>query len=71
MTDLKPCPWCGNINPVIGSGYAGQVFWGHCESCHARGPQHDDRTNAITAWNTRPAPKVKPLEWARDGGEMT
>ena len=75
MTDLKPCPFCGETpditNPATFIDHQG-TKWGSVQCC-ALGPEvrtgydvsknapwHED---AIAAWNTRAAPMVKPLVW--------
>lgn len=62
---LKPCPFCGHIEDdpetsVVPNEYGQWVYF--CSSCGAEGPLVDE-VSAVTAWNTRAAPKVKPLDW--------
>jgi len=48
--------------------YGGLVTW--CDNCDAHGPSSEaDAAQIIAAWNTRPAPKVKPMEWHHDTDE--
>ena len=54
MTELKPCPFCGNSKTVYcendESGFVIEVV---CAMCGARGPQFNRRGGAIEAWNKR------------------
>jgi hypothetical protein len=62
MKDLKPCPHCPDGGqPKLATALF--VYWVHCMSCEARGPeaQHKPRTShekvvqkAIDLWNNRP-----------------
>ena len=70
MTDipeLKPCPFCGgtDIWPTPHKNPFGLV----CGGCGSEGPPESyvDPDEAITAWNTRTPPQVKPLVWQRNG----
>ena len=67
--DLKRCPFCGS--EPVGSGWNADYFTArvHCGNCEARGPVFDSHQQAIDAWNTRAAPKVKPLEWHELGDQ--
>lgn len=58
--ELKPCPFCGG-NARIYNGGAGNNFV-MCDDCKSTS---DDcsKDRAVEKWNTRAAPKVKPLEW--------
>lgn len=62
MSELKPCPFCGGYH-VTNEGLANKSI--HCVDCGAYGPEPAYDTNEIDVdWNTRTAPKVKPLEWS-------
>ena len=58
---LKPCPFCGEKEPVeqpfIADGLNAMrplgIRYIHCEACGADGPGKDDIAPARTAWNTR------------------
>lgn len=50
MTDLKPCPFCGNKDDLYAD--AGQVGCGNCGACSA---YHGHQNVSITSWNTRAA----------------
>lgn len=69
--DLKSCPFCGGEPDILGIGYSGQAdcsdVYVKCGECDAQGPafvvdhsegQDEDEaaTEAIAAWNRRPAP---------------
>ena len=65
MTDLKPCPFCGNSQPHVyshGSAWCVQCtcIVKRCVQCYGK-----TKAKAIEEWNTRadPAPRIKPLEW--------
>lgn len=49
MTDLKPCPWCGQYVLTVRS--TGVV----CEECDYSGPSpaYPDEQQAVALWNTR------------------
>lgn len=55
MTELKPCPFCGDKIPHIwipaNGGYS--VICGN--GCGAEGPVMENEERAADAWNTRPA----------------
>ena len=64
MTEqLKPCPFCGGEAEFIGGLPKSGCDRVECTKCWAE-VYGDDRDEAIAAWNTRAAPKVKPLVWA-------
>lgn len=60
MTEqLKPCPFCGGE-----ASFKPRSFKASCDKCGAHVPVGaTDSAEAIAAWNTRAAPKVKPLVW--------
>jgi Lar family restriction alleviation protein len=52
---LKPCPFCGEREPVLWD-VAGSA-WVQCGSCSASTGIHNDREEALNLWNGR----VKPM----------
>ena len=64
IPELKPCPFCGgtDIWPTPHRNPFGLV----CGGCGSEGPPESyvDPDEAITAWNTRTPPQVKPLVWS-------
>lgn len=54
MTDLKPCPFCGEKADVEFDELGG-TNWHTvmCSACYATGPEEEGYDNAVTAWNTR------------------
>lgn len=71
-TKLKPCPFCGYSNAVAGIEkhvFCGKVGYVKCDICGAEvggvgvliGTTTDAllKQSAITAWNTRHAPRAK------------
>jgi len=63
IPELKPCPFCGgtDIWPTPHRNPFGLV----CGGCGSEGPPESyvDPDEAITAWNTRTPPQIKPLVW--------
>ena len=54
MTDLNPCPFCGDPAMVQRIGPHGNKWWEvQCGGCGISGPDRGNETDAITAWNTR------------------
>lgn len=47
MAKLEPCPFCGSKNVVDVGDYV------ECMSCDAMGPDGNEETDGVTAWNTR------------------
>ena len=72
MDKLKPCPFCGSNAKLMGGPMAHETYsvW-----CTGVGRHHMDygfdKDTAIAAWNTRAAPKVKPLVWTAKGYAQT
>ncbi len=60
MSDaLKTCPFCGGD-----ASFKPRSFKASCDKCGAHIPNGSTTSGeAITAWNTRAAPKVKELVW--------
>ena len=60
MSDLKPCPFCGqsdaNIILLKNGGFT--AFQHVCNYCGSRGPESDTQEKAESSWNRRanPAP---------------
>ena len=62
MTDIKPCPFCGE-QPFNGLGKSDMGLFVFCESCDTHGPTvkwepledewADAEAHAIRRWNTR------------------
>ena len=61
MTDLKPCPFCGNNRSRI---VHPDEFCGYCPRCGTIGPMSDTPELAAAAWNTRPAEDALRAELA-------
>jgi len=59
--ELKPCPFCGGVPYLANVAMAGCSYV-VCTDCRM---QSDDgsRNRVVNKWNTRAAPKVKPLVW--------
>ena len=51
MTDLKPCPFCGE--KIIGLHGVGYAIFVQCPFCGATFPMFDTVEEAIEAWNRR------------------
>jgi Lar family restriction alleviation protein len=65
MSELKPCPFCGepafhDIDPDIPEGY-GQHYIA-CEFCTGNVDGHNSYEDAAEAWNTRAQPTIKPAD---------
>jgi Lar family restriction alleviation protein len=66
MSDLKPCPFCGedayDDKPTfrVFGGRTGHEWAIACSKCEAASPGEDDLELAIRAWNTRALPAVQP-----------
>jgi Lar family restriction alleviation protein len=50
--ELKPCPFCGEIEINTSSNGMDSEF-AVCENCGAEGPSKGTRFDAIGAWNRR------------------
>lgn len=55
MEELKPCPFCGDLEPIVEYDDGWDVT---CSKCSAQSPsclglECDDRELAIKRWNTR------------------
>lgn len=61
--ELKPCPFCGGVPYLANVAMAGCSYV-VCTDCRM---QSDDgsRNRVVNKWNTRAAPKVKPLVWSQ------
>ena len=55
--ELKPCPFCGDIDPDIEELSINGLFIGsycvECFNCHAKTDYFDTEEEAIEAWNRR------------------
>ena len=54
MTDLKPCPFCGNDGFVVGA----EWYVVRCLECDAQTGRYNDIETAENEWNRRV--EVKP-----------
>lgn len=67
--ELLPCPWCGS-NKILKNGYLDCSVWYFCRNvkCNASGPEAQNESDAILAWNTRaPILSAEELEVLKDG----
>ena len=58
MTDLKPCPFCGNEGKIVqdsgGGDYAQDFYYPECSECTLEwASSFDTYAEAVEAWNTR------------------
>ena len=66
MSELKPCPWCGDAAELNQYGHR---YWAVCSGCRSyRSGTDEHKIDAIEAWNQRHAPirtKLRALvqEW--------
>lgn len=53
MSELKPCPYCGE---QVAEDVVSDVGWHfvYCTTCHAEGEADLGASGAIEKWNTRP-----------------
>ena len=69
--ELKPCPWCGDKQPMEPFDRGGIWFAGHCPACDTSGPPGLTKAEAIAAWNSRAQQEaVAKLTWLSDGTPM-
>ena len=63
MSELKPCPFCGNEDVEIALFNIGwpKAWWVHCEKCKSDGAWAPEEQKAIQKWNTR---VEKVCRWA-------
>jgi len=78
MSRLDPCPWCGGkpdeyrVEYATTTGPKGKhLRWGctvRCTACQARGPEENEKDEAVRRWNALPAPcpNCARLERERD-----
>ena len=60
---LKPCPFCGSIDPRFVSDGEGLGPYVACSNCGARVDYQDSLNHAEAAWNRRPEADVwKPCD---------
>lgn len=72
MTDeLKPCPFCDGKAEF---GVSRDGFFVNCTACLSATNHLTDhglaKNQVASAWNTRAAPKVKPLVWVEHNGTL-
>jgi len=53
MSEMKPCPFCGNQASFTG-GENHRCNLVYCEDCHIETDCYPTSAEAVTAWNTRP-----------------
>ena len=54
--DLKPCPFCGEIDTIIRNGTVEDDWCAvSCEKCYSQGPHQYTDPHAIADWNRRAA----------------
>lgn len=62
MSELKPCPFCGERETLKPWQADAIEYWTViCESCVAEGPTSITEAEAIAAWNARSAPRYEEL----------
>lgn len=74
MSDkIKNCPFCNGEADFESVGMDSQTVWQRvmCIQCCAGSAPHETCAEAVEAWNTRVAQKVKPLEWEAEDGRPT
>jgi len=54
MSDLKPCPFCGEGVVFIRNDYMEHLKWVECSSCGSSSDTHRDSVEVVNKWNTRP-----------------
>ncbi len=52
-TDLKPCPFCGNAEPILDCLTDDDEYFVHCPSCDIQQIANHTRDDAISEWNRR------------------
>ena len=57
-TKLKPCPFCGDKNPLVDGFNFGLTTRVVCLKCFVDGPPKFNEKDAISAWNRRPRRKA-------------
>ena len=55
VSDLKPCPFCGNDPLMMDYENNHSAYWVHC-ICSVEGPIKATEYEAAIAWNTRAIP---------------
>lgn len=64
MSELKPCPFCGDLDPYV-SGDDWNGWYVVCSGCGADGSTESTKAEAIDAWNTR-AERTCRMEYNED-----
>jgi hypothetical protein len=62
MSELKPCPFCGNEVEMVGVGAWNKCSAAWCTNCEIYGPQMATEMTAAYAWNRRPSPTAQGPE---------
>lgn len=50
---LKPCPFCGSIEPILDCLTDDTEYFVHCPSCNVQQIANHSRDSAIRGWNRR------------------
>lgn len=53
MTELEPCPFCGNEYISVIPSVDKIVYWCKCEECGVETSCYENKADAIQAWNRR------------------
>ena len=53
MSELKPCPFCGNDNISVIESVVKPFYWCKCEKCGASISCYKTRKKAVEVWNRR------------------
>lgn len=63
MSDIKPCPFCGNPGEITQphSGPISYIYYVKCSGCSAHGPDAASTVEAIAKWNAR-VPEQSPTK---------
>lgn len=66
-TDLKCCPFCGCVGPLVvevpdSSKASGLIAWITCRACGSRGTRCSRKREAVAGWNERHEPIASPVK---------